>query len=77
MPAKKSLAPGQESHAQDHQHVEQVARMAYARVNPRANHSAQAMLRVQFRQAHQAPPAEGVPRLHFEPACHKKKNAAH
>ena len=33
---------GQESHAQDHQHVEQVARMAYAPINPRANHSAQA-----------------------------------
>ena len=46
---KNCRRPGQESHAQDHQHVEQVARMAHAPVNPRANHSAQAMLRVEFR----------------------------
>src|ERR1017187_8246299 len=48
--------------------------MAKTPVYSRTNHSTQAVLRVQFRQACKAPPAERVPGLSVEPDCHDKQD---
>src|SRR5579862_6365710 len=63
---KNRLGSGEERHAQNHEHVEQVAGVPNASIDSRPYDSAQAMLRVQFGQTHKALPPKGVPSLGIE-----------
>src|ERR1019366_1786031 len=74
---KNRQGAGQERRAQEHEHVEQVARVTHATVYACAHDAPQAMLGVNLRQARQAPAAERAARLDFQPGAEEKQNSTH